>query len=55
MLQARPGAYLWLGQAHSDGGAPLHNPSYDFNDGVIETGIRLHAALVAHHLGQAGA
>jgi hippurate hydrolase len=50
MLQQRPGAYIWLGQGEGDDPAPLHNPRYDFNDGVLETGIRLHAALARHWL-----
>lgn len=50
MLQARPGAYIWLGQGQGDDPAPLHNPRYDFNDSVLETGIRLHAALARHWL-----
>ncbi|MEO7657060.1 MAG: M20 aminoacylase family protein [Sphingomicrobium sp.] len=45
MLQQRPGAYLWLGQGAAEHSAPLHSPTYDFNDGVIETGVRLHMAL----------
>lgn len=45
MLQARPGAYIWLGQAQGADAAPLHNPHYDFNDAVLETGVRLHIAL----------
>jgi len=42
MLEARPGAYLWLGQgaASRDGATPpLHHPSYDFNDAVLPLGI----------------
>jgi len=42
MLQARPGAYLWLGQGARDGMAPtpaLHHPSYDFNDEALAPGI----------------
>lgn len=43
MLQARPGAYLWLGQGASsqreDATPPLHHPSYDFNDEVLPLGI----------------
>ncbi len=50
MLQQRPGAYIWLGQGQGDSPAPLHNPRYDFNDSVLETGIRLHAALARHWL-----
>lgn len=51
MLQQRPGAYIWLGQGTQEHAAPLHNPQYDFNDSVMETGIRLHVALVKHWLG----
>lgn len=50
MLQQRPGAYLWLGQGRGDNPPPLHNPHYDFNDDVLETGIRLHMALARHWL-----
>jgi amidohydrolase len=45
MLQARKGAYIWLGQAREGEHVPLHHPRYDFNDDVIPTGIRLHAAI----------
>ena len=53
MLQAVPGAYLWLGQ----GGGPsactggLHNPHYDFNDEVLPIGASIHVALVKKLLG----
>lgn len=50
MLQQRPGAYVWLGQAQDGHAAPLHNPHYDFNDAVLETGIRLHVELARHWL-----
>lgn len=50
MLQQRPGAYIWLGQATGDHAAPLHNPHYDFNDSVMATGVRLHVALAKHWL-----
>jgi hippurate hydrolase len=51
MLQERPGAYLWLGQAKDDNAVPLHHPGYDFNDEIMATGMRLHIALVETHLG----
>ncbi|MFB0874681.1 MULTISPECIES: M20 aminoacylase family protein [unclassified Sphingobium] len=51
MLQACKGAYIWLGQAKAPGSPPLHNPHYDFNDDVLELGVRLHVALVERHLG----
>ena len=50
MLQACQGAYIWLGQAKGDGGTPLHNPHYDFNDDVLALGIKLHVALAERHL-----
>lgn len=50
MLQQRPGAYIFLGQGRGNGTPPLHNPGYDFNDDVLETGIRLHVALARHWL-----
>ncbi|WP_157218649.1 M20 aminoacylase family protein [Flavisphingomonas formosensis] len=50
MLQACKGAYIWLGQGKPEGSSPLHNPHYDFNDDVLELGVRLHVALVERHL-----
>ncbi|AVP56242.1 M20 aminoacylase family protein [Pulveribacter suum] len=46
MLQAKPGAYVFIGNGEGDhravghGGGPctLHNPSYDFNDDLIPLG-----------------
>ncbi|WP_437613534.1 M20 aminoacylase family protein [Erwinia sp. V71] len=48
MLQARPGAYLWLGAGDS---RPLHHSAYDFNDEVIPFGIGWFCALVQESLG----
>jgi hippurate hydrolase len=45
MLQARPGAYVFLGQGGAQGGCLLHNASYDFNDEVIPLGAGYLAAL----------
>ena len=50
MLQARPGAYVLLGQGGSDLGCFLHNPVYDFNDQVIPLGAGYLAALVEEAL-----
>lgn len=50
MLQERPGAYIWLGQGQGAASPALHNPHYDFNDAVLETGVRLHVALARHWL-----
>ncbi len=48
MLQAKPGAYLRLGQGDGLGqaGCFLHNSRYDFNDEVLPLGAALHAGLV---------
>jgi hippurate hydrolase len=43
MLQARPGAYLFLGQGESAG---LHHPKYDFNDDIAPVGASFFARLV---------
>ncbi len=45
MLNAKSGAYIWLGV---DAGAtvPLHTPYYDFNDDALEMGARYWVALV---------
>ena len=50
MLQARPGAYAWLGQGGGPLGCFLHNASYDFNDDVIPLGAGYLAALVEESL-----
>jgi amidohydrolase len=54
MLQARPGAYVFLGQGGGAGGEAgpcfLHNPRYDFNDEVIPLGAGYLAALVEESL-----
>ena len=46
MLQARPGAYLRLGQGMGAGHSQLHNSLYDFNDDILPLGAALHAGLV---------
>lgn len=38
MLQAKPGAYVWLGQGDPSHQASLHNPHYDFNDEALPRG-----------------
>jgi amidohydrolase len=50
MLQACPGAYIWLGQGGGPGGCFLHNPNFDFNDEVIPLGAGYLAALVEEAL-----
>jgi hippurate hydrolase len=50
MLQARPGAYVFLGQGGGPGGCFLHHPNFDFNDEVIPLGAGYLAALVEQAL-----
>ncbi len=42
-LDARPGAFLFLGQG---GGAGVHHPEYDFNDEIAPVGASFFARLV---------
>ena len=50
MLQACPGAYVFLGQGGGPNNCFLHNPGYDFNDEVIPLGAGYLAALVEESL-----
>lgn len=50
MLQACPGAYMWLGVDGSERSHSLHSPYYDFNDNVIEVGVRVWTHLVESEL-----
>jgi hippurate hydrolase len=43
MLQARPGAFIWIGNGESAG---LHHPSYNFNDEAIPFGTSYWVRLV---------
>jgi hippurate hydrolase len=43
MLQARPGAFVFVGNGDS---ANLHHPAYDFNDEVIPVGASYWVRLV---------
>jgi hippurate hydrolase len=43
MLQARPGAFIFVGNGNTAG---LHHPAYDFNDEVIPVGTSYWARLV---------
>lgn len=54
MLEARPGAYFWIGNGDGDGRLPghalgpcaLHNTSYDFDDRLIAVGAAAWIAIV---------
>jgi len=43
MLEARPGAMMWIGNGDTAG---LHNPAYDFNDEIIPLGCSYWVKLV---------
>jgi hippurate hydrolase len=52
MLEERPGAYVLIGNASTGTGtaAPtLHHPRYDFNDDIIEEGVRYWVALAQRY------
>jgi hippurate hydrolase len=48
MLNARPGAFIWIGNGDSAG---LHHPKYNFNDEVIPVGTSYWVKLVETALG----
>lgn len=52
MLQAKPGAYMRIGQGAENGigSCVLHNDRYDFNDDILPLGAALHASLVEQSL-----
>ena len=50
MLQARPGAFIFIGNGDSAG---LHNPAYDFNDDILLTGAAYWGALAERWLAPA--
>lgn len=51
MLQARPGAYAWIGNGRD---TALHNPDFDFNDELIPIGARYWIEVVDAALATAG-
>ena len=60
MLQARPGAYAFIGNGdgshrpalHGEGPCTLHNASYDFNDDLIPLGATVWVQLAEQWLAQ---
>jgi amidohydrolase len=50
MLQARPGAMLWVGNGPGEGGCLLHNARYDFNDSALPVGVSFFARLAERFL-----
>ena len=53
MLNARPGAMLWLGNGQSKGGRFLHSADYDFNDDALPIGASFLARLAERFLARA--
>ncbi|AEK60164.1 M20 aminoacylase family protein [Collimonas fungivorans] len=50
MLEERPGAYVLIGNAPTGTAASaLHHPQYDFNDDIIEDGVRYWVALAQRY------
>jgi hippurate hydrolase len=52
MLEARPGAYIFLGNGES---AQCHHPAYDFDDSAIPAGCSYFVTLVEQRLPLTGA
>jgi amidohydrolase len=50
MLEARPGAYVWIGNGGDGSGPGLHHPAYDFNDEILPLGASYWARLVERTL-----
>lgn len=50
LLNARPGAYFFLGSGRGIDDPGLHSPHFDFNDAVLPIGIRLWTTLVREYL-----
>ena len=50
MLNARPGAMLWLGNGPGEDGCFLHNARYDFNDEALTVGVSFFARLAERFL-----
>ena len=55
MLNARPGAYIRIGNGGTEGGCPVHNPGYDFNDAALPLGASFFARLVEARLAKPAA
>jgi len=51
MLNARPGAYIWMGVDGETASQPLHNACYDFNDDALAIGTAYWMSLVRRLLG----
>ena len=50
MANRVPGGYVWIGSGPVEAGRFLHNPRYDFNDGILPIGASYWARLVESQL-----
>jgi amidohydrolase len=50
MLQAVPGAMVWIGNGPGEGGCFLHNARYDFNDSALPIGVSFFVRLAERFL-----
>lgn len=50
MLEARPGAFLWIGGGRTENDPGLHHPKYDFNDDLLTLGASYWSKLVETRL-----
>jgi hippurate hydrolase len=50
MLEAKPGAYIWLGAGSGPDTPNIHSPQYDFNDAVLPIGASYWVALAEQQL-----
>lgn len=50
MLEAKPGAYIFLGQTGSPNPCMIHNPHYDFDDRLLPIGSSVWVSLVRQEL-----
>lgn len=54
LLQAKPGAYIWMGNGPDTNNRRLHSPHYDFNDEALPVGASYWARLAETILAKAG-
>lgn len=50
MRQQKTGCYIWIGNGNTQGNCLLHNPDYDFNDGMLLLGAAYWMKLVEGEL-----
>ena len=50
LLEASTGSFILIGNGPGEGGCAIHNPGYDFNDGILTLGATYWARLVQNYL-----